>query len=348
MAKKKKSRLPAIILITVVIIAAVVGGIYLYNTVNDDINGDNQPDIEKGVILTQGCEQYQVGRELAKIGIVVNDTVWTSWMDKHYPDFEYIPGEYMMNFAMSYEEIAEKLKNPDVSHRPVQVCIPEGFNCMDIAERLEENKVCSADAFLQVCKSTDDFGEYEFLETVPDSELVAYQLEGFLFPATYDWYENMDPQEVAQDMLDAFECRITDEMQRFCADHDMTLYQLITLASIVQEEALGVSSAKKISSVFINRLNTGTKLQSDVTYFYAKKLRDEKGFSQAVYDAYYTYNCAGLPAGPITNCGADIVSATINYPKTDYMFFFSDLQQEFHFAKTYDEFMRLQQKYPWK
>ena len=137
-------------------------------------------------------------------------------------------------------------------------------------------------------------------------------------------------------------------MEKFCTENDMTMYDLITLASVVQEEALGQSSAKNIASVFMNRLKKGSKLQSDVTYFYARDLRDDYGFSQKVYYAYYTYRCPGLPAGPISNSGSDIIDAVVNYPKTDYLYFFSDLQQEFHFAKDYDEFVALQKKYPWK
>ncbi len=90
------------------------------------------------------------------------------------------------------------------------------------------------------------------------------------------------------------------------------------------------------------------KLQSDVTFSYARDLRDKQGFSQKVYDSYYTYRCEGLPAGPITNSGASIINAVINAPKTDYLYFFSDLNKEFHFAKTGDEFLELQKKYPWK
>ena len=268
-------------------------------------------------------------------------------MSNHYPDFEYTNGEYNMTASMSYEEIAEKLQNPDISHKAVKVCIPEGTNAMQIAEILEENGICKAADFLEVCKSTDGF-DYDFLKTVPDSDLIAYKLEGFLFPATYDFAMNSEPRDIAEQMLDAFDYRITDDMEKFCQDNDMTMYDLITLASVVQEEALGQSSAKNIASVFMNRLKKGSKLQSDVTYFYARDLRDDYGFSQKVYDAYYTYRCPGLPAGPISNSGSDIIDAVVNCPKTDYLYFFSDLQQEFHFAKDYDEFVALQKKYPWK
>ena len=183
---------------------------------------------------------------------------------------------------------------------------------------------------------------------MPDSDLIGYQLEGFLFPATYDIGLNTPAKEVVEQMLDAFGEHITDDMTRFCDENNMTLYQLLTLASVVQEEAFGVSSAKNIASVFINRLNKGVKLQSDVTYFYAKDLRDDYGFSQEVYDEYYTYRCNGLPSGPISNSGDDIMDATVNAPKTDYMYFFSDLEKEFHFAKTAEEFVQLQKEYPWQ
>lgn len=347
MSKSKKSNLPVILLVIAVIIAAVIGGGYVYTVAKNDIDGKNQKNTEYNLIIKSTDDEYNVGQKLADAGIVVSDSLWTNWMDKHYSGFKYEGGEYKVTADMSYKDLAEKLKNPDISHRAVKVCIPEGYNCMDIAKTLEENKVCKAADFLKVCKSTDGF-DYDFLKDVPDNDLIAYKLEGFLFPATYDWEENMAPKEVADDMLAAFDDRITDDMKKFCTDHNMTMYQLITLVSVVQKEALGKTSAKYITSVFMNRLDQGMKLQSDVTYFYAKKLRDSYGFSQQVYDAYYTYNCKGLPAGPIANSGSDIVESAINYPKTDYMYFFSDLQKEFHYAKTYEEFMALQKKYPWK
>ena len=85
--------------------------------------------------------------------------------------------------VISKEDIVQKLKNPDISHKSVKVCIPEGKNCMEIAKILEENSICKAADFLDVCKSTNGF-DYDFLSTVPDNDLIAYKLEGFLFPAT--------------------------------------------------------------------------------------------------------------------------------------------------------------------
>ena len=345
MNKKAKTSLIAFVVAAILIASCI--GFYAYTKISDDINGKNQSDSKYTLEITKNDFQYEVSEKLAQNGMVISASAWSNWMDKHYPKFEYTNGEYYMTADMSYEEIVNKLNNPDISHKTVKVCVPEGTNAMQIAALMQDNGICSADDFLSACKKAGDY-DYAFLASVPDSDLIGYQLEGFLFPATYDVGLNTPAKQVVSMMLDAFGERLTADMTRFCEKNNMTLYQLLTLASVVQEEAFGVSSAKNIASVFINRLNKGVKLQSDVTYFYARDLRDDYGFSQQVYDAYYTYRCDALPVGPISNSGDDIIDATVNAPTTDYMYFFSDLQKEFHFAKTAEEFVQLQKQFPWQ
>ena len=252
-----------------------------------------------------------------------------------------------MKSNMSYEEIAQKLQNPDISHKAVSVAIPEGYNVFDIAKTLEENQICSAKDFYAAVSTTEGY-DYDWLADFPsDRSHIVFILEGFLFPATYDFSMNSDAKVIVDKMLAAFDDRLSDKVTAYCKENNMSLYQFITLCSIVQEEALSDDSAANIASVLINRLNKGSKLQCDVTYFYAKKLLDY-GFSRDTYDSYYTYRCPALPSGPITNSGMSIVNAVINHPDTNYLYFFSDLQGGFHFAATGQEFEQLKQKYPWK
>lgn len=346
---KKKSKSGGVIAVLLVVLIAIIGAIgYMgYSFVQDDINGNRKTKTEYNLVITRNDYEYEIGQMLANNGIIKSDMIWTNWMSKNYPDFVYTNGEYLMNSSMSYEDIAKKLQNPDISHKLVKVAIPEGTNCMEIAQLMEDNGICDKSGFLSACKTKEPY-DYDFLSSVPDNPLIAYQLEGFLFPATYDLGLNTEPKEVVETMLDAFENHLSKDMTAFCEKNNMTLYELLTLASVVQEEALGANSGGKIASVFINRLEKGSKLQSDVTYFYAADLRDKYGFSQEVYDSYYTYRCPGLPSGPITNSGDEIIDAVVNHPDTEYLYFFSDLQQEFHFANDYDEFVALQEKYPWK
>lgn len=335
-------------LIVIAVICITVIALFGVNAVKKDINGtENKEVIEYNLVIKDADFQYQVAEKLKNNGIIISDAVWNMWMDKHNPDFVYINGEYNMRSDMSYEEIAEKLKNPDISHRKVAVLIPEGYNVFDIAKTLEENGVCTADDFYKAVSTTEGY-DYEWLSEIPtDNANLGFALEGFLFPATYDLGENTSAHEVADKMLAAFDDRLTDEIKAYCANNGMSLYEFITLCSIVQEEALTLDSAEGIASVLQNRLDKGIKLQCDVTYFYAKKLRDY-GFSQDVYDSYYTYRCPALPTGPITNSGKEIMDAVVNHEKTDYLFFFSDLKGEFHFASTGAEFEKLKKQYPWK
>lgn len=346
MAKRKKSRI-SFILILILVLALLAGGVYVGLALTADINGTDDDSASYTLVIEDNDFAYEIAAKLMNGGIVKSETVWSWWMDRHYPDFVYYNGEYNMTSGMSYEEIVQKLQNPDVSHKKVKVAIPEGYNVFDIAQTLEENGICSADDFLEACKSTQAY-DYAWLQDFPkDNQNVGYILEGFLFPATYDFGENSDAQAIVDAMLEAFDSRITDEMEAYCKNNDMSLYAFVTLSSIVQEEALTKSSQKNIASVLINRLEKGMKLECDVTYYYAKALRDH-GFSQSVYDAYYTYRCEGLPAGPIANPGTEIMESVINHSDTDYLYFFSDLKGDFHFASDYAEFEKQKEKYPWQ
>lgn len=345
-AKSKKSKTSVIVIILLCLVLIAVCGFVGYTYVTSDISGNRGTKTEYNLVIEKDDFEYQIGEKLKSNGIIKNDTVWTSWMDKNYPDFTYINGEYLMNSSMSYEQIAAKLQNPDISHKSVSVCIPEGYTVFDIADAMEENNVCSREDFLAACKDKSAY-DYDFLSTVPSGGTVAYELEGFLFPATYDLSENSSAQDVVATMLEAFDGKISADWTDYCKQNDMTLYELVTLASVVEKETLGDGVAEKIASVFVNRLAIGQQLQSDVTIFYGNELR-ENGFDDDTVSAYNTYKCAALPSGPICNPGIANIDAVVNHADTKYYYFFSDLEDKFHFAKNYDEFETLKAKYPWQ
>lgn len=336
------------IIAAVVIIAAVIAaGVWIYSAIKSDIDGSEKGEpTEYTLVINENDFEYQIADKLMNNKIVIDNSVWTMWMDRHYPDFTYINGEYYLNSAMSYEEIAQKLQNPDISHKTVRVAIPEGYNVFDIAKTLEENNICSSEDFYAAVSVTEGY-DYDWLKDFPQNrENIGFILEGFLFPATYDLGENTPAKDVVSKMLDAFDSRLSSKILDYCKEKGMSIYEFISLCSVVQEEALTKESAANIASALVNRINRGIKLQCDVTYYYAKALLDH-GFSRDVYDAYYTYRCPALPAGPITNSGTEITDAVINCPDTDYIYFFSDLQGEFHFASSAQEFERLKEQYPW-
>lgn len=335
MAKKSNKILLTVIVIFGVLIV-VLAGIFGYVYVDREVNGVRFKDAQATIVIEKSDFQYDVGQMLAANDIIQSETIWYNWMDKHYPDFVYINGEYNFDSKMSYEEIAQKLQNPDVSHKSVSVCIPEGYNVFDIAETLEENGVCTREDFLNACKSAEGY-DYDFLKNIP-TENVAYQLEGFLFPATYDLVQNSKPQDVINEMLSAFDSRITDDWTNYCKENSISVYELVTLASVVEKETLGQGVAENIASVFINRLNKPQKLQSDVTIDYGNALR-EAGFDDNVVSSYNTYKCSALPSGPICNPGVANIDAVVNHNDTNYMYFFSyNNGDDFYFTDSYEDF----------
>lgn len=338
MAKNKNNAAKIVIAVLIVVLAGI-GAYFGYTFVSNDINGNEEYKTEYNLYISDGDTQYDVSQRLYSNGIVANDSLWSNWMDRHYPDYEYCAGEFLLTNDMSYEEIAQKLQNPDVSHKSVSVCIPEGYNVFDIATALEENGICSGNDFLEACRSKDDY-DYSFISEIPESDTIAYELEGFLFPATYDFEENMDAGEVVDEMLAAFADRITDSWRSYCSENDITLYELVTLASVVEKETLGEGVAQNIASVFINRLNSSHKLQSDVTIDYGNALR-ANGFDDNVVTSYNTYKCSALPSGPICNPGVANIDAVVNHTDTDYFYFFSyNNGADFYFTDDYSDFSK--------
>lgn len=332
---KKKNRAFSLVILVLALVLAAVAAVFVQKYITNDIdgkNGDSTP-----VTITIGDDSYSVSQALYRNGIIINDSLWSNWMDKHYPDFEYVAGDYEVSANMSYNDIAIALQNPVVTRQSVSVCIPEGYDIFKISTTLEENGVCSAKDFLNACSDASKY-DYSFIADIPQGGTVAYPLEGFLFPATYDFEENMLPYEVVDTMLRAFADRITQQWRDYCTSNDMTMYELVTLASVVEKETLGEGVANRIASVFINRLNSNQQLQSDVTIDYGNKLR-EAGFSDEIVFSYNTYKCPALPSGPICNPGVANIDAVVNHEDTSYFYFFSyNNGADFYFTDNYSDF----------
>ena len=227
----------------------------------------------------------------------------------------------------------------------VTVTFPEGFTIMQIAERLEENNVCSKDAFLKVCNEP-----YEGIEIANPEERI-FLLEGYVFADTYEFYFNSDAKAVLKKFIDNFNKKVTPEIRAKAEALGYTLDEMITLASIIQMECdKDIAECSNVSSVFHNRLKSPSfpKLQSDVTTFYiTQKLGDYLGYQKDVklaeqndniqryIDLYSTYYCNGLPVGPICSPSLKAITAAVSPADTDYVYFLTDASgEDFYYAST--------------
>jgi UPF0755 protein len=198
----------------------------------------------------------------------------------------------------------------------VRVTFREGLTSMDIAGMLSHTVGLDSTAFMTAVRDT------QFIHSLG---LSAPSLEGYLFPDTYLFATGLDPKRIARRMVANFKMHLPETAELRAAEHNLTLHQALTLASIVEWETMRPQEAKTIASVYLNRLRRNMLLQADPTVSYALG----KGPSRLYYrelkvdSPYNTYRYAGLPPGPINNPGLNSIEAALSPAATNYLFFVS-------------------------
>lgn len=238
-------------------------------------------------------------------------------------------------------ELIDKFSSP--KHETVRLTFPEGSTVTEIAKILEEGGVCPAEDFLANADDANLLAEFGFEVENPQSRTFA--LEGYLFPDTYDFYVGEGSSMAIGRFLTNAQTKYADLLAR-CNEKGYTLDEILIIASIIQEEVGYPSEMNKVSSVLHNRLASAQypKLQCDATGNYLKNhvrdyVSDEE--YEAFTEIYNTYECEGLPEGPITNPGLDAIYAALNPAETPYYFFISDSEDKYHYAETYSEHLEL-------
>ena len=225
----------------------------------------------------------------------------------------------------------------------VTVTFPEGYTIVQIAEKLEENKVCSASEFIALTNNYEYIQTlgYSFTDLITEPGNRAFYLEGYIFPDTYEFYKGESPERALRRFLDNTERKLTAEYKQRAESLGYTLDEIITLASIVQEESFTNASVKNVASVLHNRLASPSfrRLQCDVTIHYINDyVTNSKylsGNTKGYAELYNTYKCDGLPAGPITNPGLAAIEAALYPAETDYYYFVTDSNWNYYYSSTY-------------
>ncbi len=226
---------------------------------------------------------------------------------------------------------------------------PEGYTIVQIAQKLEQSKVCSAQAFLEACKKPAAGIE---LDNADDR---VFLLEGYIFPDTYEFYLESDARSVVDKFIENYNSKITDEMKQRAKTLGYTMDQIMTLASVIQKECdADIDESANVSSVYHYSLKDPSsypQLESNETTFYvSQNLKDVIGYQDGValenqndevkkyMELYSTYYREGLPVGPICNPGLKAINAALHPADTNYVFFLTDKSGEhFYYASTIAE-----------
>ena len=309
-----------------------------------DLFGLNQEYNVIQVTIPEGAEISDIVRILGQAGVVNQPLTFRLYLDFRAVQSEsLLPGEYLFNSRMSYDELIRAMMTGRVTREVVRLTFIEGWTLWEFARHLEENGVVDAEVFIEYL-NTAEFG-FEFFHAIERHPLRFHMLEGYLFPDTYDFYIGENVSSVARKFLRNFNDRVmTPQLLRRMDEMNMTVDETIILASIIQREAGLSDDMRLVSSVFHNRLRSPNfpHLQSDVTIMYLdREIRPRleaagRPVNQAQFDAYCTYVVEGLPIGAVCNPGMDAIMAALHPEDTPFFFFVTDEEGDFYYAVTYE------------
>ena len=243
-------------------------------------------------------------------------------------------GIYELNGKMSMQELLAALQKG--KDKEIKLVVPEGYSVARISEALERQGIMNRDRFKEAARHYA--APYAYM-TPPDTTHLGYWVEGFLFPATYELKEDQPPDELIQTMLDTFDKKLTPDMRKKIADQGMSVYEFVTLASLVEREAQVDEDRYIIAAVFKKRLAIHMPLQScaSIQYILGYPKAELSLEDTRIPSPYNTYIHAGLPPGPIANPGEAAMKAVLDAPETEYLFFVADKNGKHHFSRTYEE-----------
>ena len=245
-------------------------------------------------------------------------------------------GRYEIVGGMSNSEIVDILSKGQTYN--VKFTVPEGFNVVKTARKLEAEGLGDARKFEEAARN---YTPYPYMETSnPD---VIFKAEGFIFPTTYQLDPDMSEKEILALMVRTFNSEMNREKIPLLAkEKKMNLRDLINLAAMVELEAVFPEEQARIAGVFLKRLHIYMPIQSDTTIQYLLgSQREEVTIADTqIKSPYNTYQNPGLPPGPIASPGIDAVKAVLNPEATEYLYFVAEKDGHHRFTKTYQEHLR--------
>lgn len=326
--KKNKQFIKKCILAAVVVLAVISCG-YFY--------ADYAPvNVTEEVVITvpEGAGTRTVANLLKKNGVINSEKFYKVMSKLRGIDGKYNYGSFKVEKGAGYEKIFKVLTGKGERLDTVTVTIPEGYEIYKIADLLEEKGLINKDKFYYLI----DYGEfdYDFVKDIPTRD---NRLEGYLFPNTYNFAPN-DEWGIINSMLSQFD-EVYSNYERRAEEIGMTMDEAITLASIVEREALGDEDRALVSSVFHNRLKSSDYpyLQSCATVQYV--LRERKAVLSVadtkIDSPYNTYINKGLPIGPIASPGEEAIHAALYPEESNYLFFVMGSDGKHHFSDNFNE-----------
>ncbi|MGI6584409.1 MAG: endolytic transglycosylase MltG [Lutisporaceae bacterium] len=338
MRKKARFSILRFLLFCLLITAASA---YMYY--NNGLDALNKIEANaKEIVIPKGSTVKSISKILKDENMIKDSFVFELYCKINEKSDKIKAGKYRISNSMEVPEIVEVLVSGKALIDTVRFTIPEGYNLAQIVDKINSLGVVSSESINEALKAGRY--EYEFIEQIPDRE---NKLEGYLFPDTYEIYMDTTAEAIIKKLLGRFDDVFTEEFRKRAEELNMSIDQVVTLASIIEREAKLDSERKLISGVFHNRLKRKMLLQSCATVQYLlKEPKEELLYEDLEIDSpYNTYKYPGLPPGPIASPGLAAIEAALYPEDTDLLYFFALDDGSHVFSKTYNEHINAQNKY---
>lgn len=325
-----------LILIPILIIAAVV-----FVTVSSGAV-DKGDDSKLTVTIAEGSGTGSIAAELKDNGLIKSELVFKLRSKLGGYDGQYKPGGYLLSKSMDMKEIMNTIR--DGNAEVARFTIPEGYNIEQTMQVLIDDGLVTEDEFMEEVRNGDF--DYDFLDGLEASDT---RLEGYLYPETYDVYMGESAHDIINRMLAQFDKLFIDEYKSKAEDMDMSINDIVAMASIIEKESVAADERPIMAGVFYNRMEEGMPLQSCATIQYI--LGEAKQFlsiaDTQIESPYNTYLNDGLPPGPICSPRIESIEAALYPDDNDYIYFVlkPDLNGEHNFSSDYDEFLKDKEAY---
>ncbi len=363
--KKEAKQVRKIVFILLIVFVFLTAGAVLgaYSYISSALEPVDETDENAvAVEIPIGSSVDGITQTLEENGIIKNAQVYKYYL-KFNNETDFQAGTYNMTPAMTLSEITESLKTGKIYHEPLfNVTIPEGLVLEEIAEIIAENTDHTQEEFMETV--TDETFINSLMEQYPSliteevkGENIKRSLEGYLFPATYPFYEeNPSLESIITQMVEAMNNNVAPYIDLLPAFTEgdftgaeaeeakvMSVHDLLTMASLLEEEATATTDRAMIAGIFYNRLEREMPLQTDPTVLYAKgEWQDRVLFEDLeIDDPYNTYQVQGLPPGPIAAPGATSLEAAVSPERSDYLYFLTSAEDgAMYYSETLEEHER--------
>ena len=286
-------------------------------------NGLKPSETKKQIVVIQkGQTAKDVGKMLEEKDIIKNGNHLRKFLKKQDLSEKILAGRFELAPSMPIRQIASIITDP--SQAKNSITIPEGFSIRQIDERLAELEIAKQGEFIDAVKKFSNASRYPWL---PKREIMAtpLPLEGFLFPDTY----NIDPSHFSAKnlialMLENFKRHLPENIETLLHEKNITLFELITVASMLEKEVRHEDDLKIVSGIIWKRVRSGWFLNIDASVLYGLDKKTVTGDDLKRDTPYNTYTRKNLPLGPIGNPGQKTIEAALSPQKSPYWFYLTN------------------------